>query len=170
MTPPPDLAGAEVVAWRLDPHVFRHSWDSGVGAHLAGGRWNSKAGGHVIYCAIDPATAILEVAVHKGVKTLDTVRHVLTSLTVAPAVIASIHVLRPDDVPNSNWLHAGAPSIGQQAFGDALLRRHPFVLVPSVVSARSWNLIFDCHKAAGLYALRSQEDFGLDTRLHTAAF
>ncbi len=34
------------------------------------------------YCSIDPATAIIKVAVHKGFETLDIVPHVLTALTV----------------------------------------------------------------------------------------
>ena len=60
------------------------------------------------------------------------------------------------------------PSIGQQEFGDALLAHHDFVLVPSVVSKHSWNLIFDRTKAAGLYRRDLQEAFNLDTRLHAA--
>ena len=55
---------------------------------------------------------------------------------------------------------------GQQAFGDALLARHPFVLIPSAVSSHSWNLIFVAAVAAGKYAVRLQERFALDTRLH----
>ena len=48
----------------------------------------------------------------------------------------------------------------------ALLARHAFVLLPSVVSAHSWNLVFDPGMAAGAYALIAQERFALDPRLH----
>jgi RES domain-containing protein len=75
-------------------------------------------------------------------------------------------VVQPDDVPNPNWLRPGIPSAGQQAFGAALLARHAFVLLPSVVSAHSWNLVFDPGMAAGAYALIAQERFALDPRLH----
>lgn len=58
------------------------------------------------------------------------------------------------------------PSAGQQAFGDALLAAHPFVIIPSAVSTHSWNALFDADVAMGLYAMQEQEDFALDTRLH----
>lgn len=163
MTPlPPPLGRGELVGWRLDEARFAAGWDSGEGAWRVGGRWNSR-GVRAVYCSIDPATAILEVAVHKGFKPLDTVAHVLTAVTLGDA--ARVHVVEPDAVPNPNWLRPGMPSAGQQAFGDALLARHRFVLIPSAVSSHSWNLLFIGTGAAGGYALRSQERFALDTRL-----
>lgn len=152
----------------MDQSIYKGSWDSGEGAFRVGGRWNSKGSKYVVYCALDPATAILEVAVHKGFETLDTVSHVLTSMVVAPPFVPRIHVVSAADVPNANWLRSGVPSIGQQQYGDALLASHEFVLLPSVVSTHSWNLIFDRNKAAGSYSLDFQEAFSLDTRLHAA--
>ena len=58
------------------------------------------------------------------------------------------------------------PSAGQQAFGDALLKDHVMVLIPSVVSVHSWNVIFDPIAGSGLYGAVMQERFALDTRLH----
>jgi 5-methylcytosine-specific restriction endonuclease McrA len=46
-----------------------------------------------VYCSIDPATAILEVAVHTGFPVLDTVAHVLTAVNIAK--LSSIHVVDP---------------------------------------------------------------------------
>jgi RES domain-containing protein len=164
LTPlPPPLGGTELVAWRLDQATFRASWDSGEGAWRVGGRWNSR-GVRAVYCSIDPATAILEVAVHKGFKALDTVAHVLTAVTIADP--AGVHVVDPAAIPNANWLRPGIPGAGQQEFGDGLLGAHKFVLIPSAVSSHSWNLVFVGPKAAGAYAIRMQEDFALDTRLH----
>jgi len=164
LTPlPPPLGGSELVAWRLDQAKFSAAWNSGEGAYRVGGRWNGK-GVRAVYCSIDPATAILEVAVHKGFKALDTIPHVLTAMTVTQP--SSVHVVDPASVPNPNWLRPGIPSAGQQAFGDALLARHKFVLIPSAVSTHSWNLIFVGATAAGAYALRAQQPFALDTRLH----
>ncbi|MGH6961889.1 MAG: RES family NAD+ phosphorylase [Dongiaceae bacterium] len=167
MTPlPPPLGGTELVAWRLDRATYRATWDSGEGAYRVGGRWNSR-GVRAVYCSIDPATAILEVAVHTGFRALDTVPHVLTAATItAPA---SVRVVDPASIPNPNWLRPGIPGAGQQAFGDALLVRHKFILIPSAVSTHSWNLIFVGASAAGAYALRLQEAFALDTRLHPPA-
>ncbi len=164
MTPlPPPLGAGELMAWRLDQARYAPSWDSGEGAYQVGGRWNSR-GVRAVYCSLDPSTAILEVAVHKGFKALDTVPHVLTSLTVEKP--EAVHVVRPADVPNPNWLRPGIPSAGQQAFGDALLARHGFVIIPSAVSTHSWNLIFLGPPPPGGYVLRTQETFALDTRLH----
>lgn len=164
MTPLPYAFGdGPLVAWRLDRRGFAAGWDSGEGAYRFGGRWNSK-GTRAVYCSIDPATAILEVAVHRSFEALDTVAHVLTAVSIAEP--AAVHVVQPDAVPNPNWLRPGIPGAGQQAFGDRLLARHGFMLIPSAVSTHSWNLVFSAAAAAGTYALASQEAFALDTRLH----
>jgi RES domain-containing protein len=163
---PAALGGSELVGWRLDAAVHAGGWDSGEGAYRAGGRWNSR-GVRAVYCSVDPATAILEVAVHKGFDPLDSVAHVLTALTVTDP--STVHVIDPSAVPNANWLRPGMPSAGQQQFGDALLARHPFLLMPSVVSTHSWNLIFVGAAAAGAYALKFQEPFALDTQVHPSA-
>jgi len=164
VTPLPyPLGPAEVMLWRLDVAPFAPSWDSGEGAFRFGGRWNAK-GVRAVYCAVDPATAILEVAVHKGFETLDAVPHVLTAARLSDP--AAVHVLPPEAIPDSGWLRPGIPSAAQQAFGAALLARHGILAVPSTVSSRSWNVVFDPARAAGAYALRSQEGFVLDPRLN----
>ncbi len=72
--------------------LFAATWAGGEGAYRGGGRWNSR-GVRAVYCSVDPATAILEVAVHKGFKALDTVAHILTAAIIAEP--ASIHVVDP---------------------------------------------------------------------------
>lgn len=167
MTPlPAPLGGGEFVAWRIDQARFAAGWDSGEGAHRVGGRWNSR-GVRAVYCSIDPSTAILEVAVHKGFKALDSVPHVLTAATLSDP--SGVRVVDPAMIPNPDWLRPGIPSPGQQAFGDALLAEHRFVAIPSAVSTHSWNLVFTAPAAAGAYAVRSQERFVLDPRLHRPA-
>jgi RES domain-containing protein len=165
MTALPAALGGDddLVVWRLEERTYAATWDSGEGPFLYGGRWNSK-GVRVVYCAFDPAVAILEVAVHTGFRTLDTVPYVLTAARIAD--IADVQVVKSDAAPNPNWLRPGTPSAGQQAFGDDLLRRHRFVAIPSAVSTHSWNLIFDPVRAKGFYSLDFQEPFALDTRLH----
>jgi RES domain-containing protein len=81
-----------LVFWRLDQAKFGATWDSGEGSYLAGGRWNSR-GTRAVYAALDPATAILEVAVHTTFRTLDIVPHVLTSARIADS--AGVHIVRP---------------------------------------------------------------------------
>jgi RES domain-containing protein len=163
---PAPLGGSELVAWRLDIEAFAATWDSGEGAYRFGGRWSS-AGIRAVYCSIDPATAILEVAVHKTFRTLDTVPHTLTAMEILEP--SSVHIVQRTDVPNPNWLRPGIPSAGQQQFGDDLLSKHKFILIPSTVSTFSWNLIFVGANARGAYSLKSQVRFALDTRLHPSA-
>jgi RES domain-containing protein len=164
---PAPLAGGDgLVVWRLDPRIHAAKWDSGEGAFRSGGRWNSK-GVRAVYCALDPAIAILEVAVHTGFIALDTAPFVITAARILD--IAEIHIVNRDDPPNPNWLRPGTPSAGQQAFGDQLLRNHRFVAIPSAVSTHSWNLIFDPLKASGFYRVELQEPFALDPRLHPPA-
>jgi RES domain-containing protein len=160
---PAQLGGKDLLGWRIDHDQFKANWDSGIGAYEKGGRWNS-AGTYAVYASLDPATAILEVAVHKTFRVLDTVPHALTSFTIKDA--ADIHVVMPADVPNPNWLVPGIPSAGQQSFGSDLLAKHRFVLIPSVVSRHSWNLVFDAVYAKGAYAFRHQERLAIDTRLN----
>jgi RES domain-containing protein len=165
VTPLPQLLGGprELVAWRLDRAKYASTWDSGEGARLEGGRWNS-IGTAVVYASLDPATTILEKAVHAGFPILDTVAHVITSFEVNDP--AGVYVVQPTAVPNANWLRPTYPSAGQQGFGDALLATHLFVLIPSAVSTDSWNLFFDPRRAAGKYVQRTQSAFALDGRLN----
>jgi RES domain-containing protein len=159
----PPLGSGALVFWRLDQARFAPAWDSGEGSYLAGGRWSSR-GVRAVYAALDPATSILEVAVHKTFQALDTVPHVLSWARINDG--SQVHIITAADVPNTNWLRPGVPGAGQQAFGDVLLKTHKFVLIPSVVSAHSWNVIFDPTIAKGFYGAVAQEAFALDTRLH----
>lgn len=164
MTPlPPPFGGGELRFWRLDAEKYAQTWQTGEGSFQVGGRWNSP-GIRAVYTCLDPATATLEVAVHKGFRVLDTQPHSLTSgRIIDPALV---HVVSPEDVPNPNWLTPATANRAQQAFGDALLARHRFVLIPSAVSRHSWNLIFDATKPATDYSDVFQERFALDPRLH----
>lgn len=149
--------------WRLDDAVHAASCCSGIGAQRLGGRWNPK-GVAAVYCSLDPATAILEVAVHKGFAALDVKPHVLSVIEIADP--AEVFVMAAASVPNANWLTPGLPSDGQQQLGKSLLAKHRFFAVPSAVSRHSWNLVFDPAKAAGKFRLLLQEPFSLDTRLN----
>jgi RES domain-containing protein len=162
---PPPLGSGELVFWRLDEAAYASTWNSGEGSYRYGGRW-SPIGMRVVYAALDPATAILEVAVHKGFRALDTEHHVLTQARMIDPL--QVHIVESDDIPNPNWLRPGRPSAGQQEYGAGIVNSHAFVLLPSVVSTHSWNVIFDSEKAAQLYDSVNREPFALDTRLHPA--
>ncbi len=167
MTPLPSaLGGTEIRLWRIDHIRHRNTWDSGEGAFQSAGRWNPK-GFRMVYASLEPATAILEVAVHKKFKILDTTPHVLTSARITDS--SNIHVVKPSDLPNPLWAMPGAHGPGQREFGRDLLQQHPFVVVPSSVSLKSWNILMNPGLATGLYDDVQQERFCLDPRLHVAA-
>jgi hypothetical protein len=92
----------------------------------------------VIYARLDPATAILEVAVHKGFDVQHSPPHRLLAIDIAAA---SIDVVQPLDVPSLCWLNLDA------------------------VSRHSWNLLISTTTAASLFGLNSDERFALDSRL-----
>lgn len=152
----------ELVFWRLDRKRYAPTWDSGEGAFRAGGRWNTK-GTRCVYCALEPSTAVLEVAVHVGFAALNATPYVLTKASITDP--ATLHIVQPSDIPNANWLVPGATSAGQQAFGGALLAAHKFIAIPSTVVPQSWNLIFTPAVAIGGYVLESQDPLALDPRL-----
>ncbi|WP_321332977.1 RES domain-containing protein [Breoghania sp.] len=162
---PPPLGAGEIRFWRIDQDRHHGSWASGEGAFRVGGRWNSS-GVRAVYTSIDPSTACLEVAVHKGFKVLDVAPHYLTSARIIDP--SDIHVVQPEDVPNPNWLVPATPGRNQQEFGDRLLTEHVFVLIPSAVSRHSWNLVFDAVRASGRYDDVRQERFALDPRLQSS--
>jgi RES domain-containing protein len=162
LTPfPTNLGTSTLSVWRLEREKHFPTWTSAEGAFLAGGRWSSP-GQRVIYASLDPATTILEVAVHKGFNVLDSVPHRLLEISIAAV---PIEVVQPSDVPNPHWLNPGAVSPNQQKFGDALLASHPLVLVPSTASKHSWNLLINTSTANKHFALKSDERFALDPRL-----
>lgn len=157
------LGGTGALAgWTLQDARHAATWNSGIGSATFGGRWNS-IGKPVLYAALDPATAILEVAVHKGFKVLNTVAHHLYSFTIGSP--GQVHIVQPGDVPNPHWLHPLPPNPDQQAFGDQLIDAHPFVLVPSAVSGHSWNLLVNVTTALPLMTDTQVERFALDPRL-----
>jgi RES domain-containing protein len=165
LTPFTPVFESTIRGWRIDRDIHAPTWDSAVGAFGSGGRWNPR-GVSAVYAALDAATAIVEVAVHKGFYVLDTVPHVITAFEIDDP--AMIHVVKPSAVPNPNWLVPSIPTPGQQRFGADLLAKHLFVAIPSAVSQHSWNLLFDPSRAAGHYKMVLQEPVAIDPRLNTA--
>lgn len=157
--------GAACLAWRIDGEAFAPTWDSGMGAERVGGRWNPR-GTKAVYCSLDLSTSILELAVHKGFKVLDSEPHVVSCLEILEPT--TMRVVRPEQLSHPAWLSGGIPSSHQQAFGADLLARHGVVILPSAVSQASWSLVFNPDTAAGRYRLVGQERLSIDTRLNPA--
>ncbi len=161
---PAALGGAStaLTAWRLDAERHAAQWDSGWGAQRHGGRWNAR-GQRAVYCSLDPATCLVEAAVHRGFDVLDSQAYRLTCLQIDPAGVRVVH---PDELPNPAWLQGGSPSAGQQRWGGALLAEFGIVVLPSTVSRPSWNLVFSPEHAAGRWQLVAQQRLVVDGRLN----
>ena len=76
---------------------------------------------------------------------------------------ALVHIVMPG--PNPDGLNPCAANGNQQRFGDDLLARFRYVLIPSTVPKFSWNLIFDATKPASDYDLVEQRPFALAPRV-----
>lgn len=159
-----------LLVWRIDAEPYAATWDSGLGAERFGGRWNPK-GQRAVYCSLDPATCLVEAAVHRGFDVLDTRPHVLSCVQVAflSPGDPGVRVVLPDELPNPAWLHGGTPSAGQQRFGAELLAAHGVIMLPSAVSKSSWNLVFSPEVAAGRIRLQHQQRLVVDARLNPPA-
>jgi len=130
---------------------------------MYGGRWNPR-GRRAVYGALDPSTAILEVAVHRGFAVLDAMPHTLTRTHLTDPT--RLRVLAPNDVPEPAWLRPGIVSEAQQQFGAGLLDDQGAFLLPSAVSSPSWNVVLDPNVLAEITGEVLQESFVLDPRLH----
>ena len=174
MTPlPAALAGTAasqpLLAWRIDAQEYAATWHSGIGAERFGGRWNPK-GQRAVYCSLDPATCLVEAAVHRGFEVLDTCPHVLSCLQIDPLADGQpgVRVVMPDSLPNPAWLHGGTPSAGQQRFGAGWLGTPGVLVIASAVARHSWNLVFSPGLAGARVRLLQQQRLVVDTRLNPA--
>jgi RES domain-containing protein len=161
-----DLGPRPAIIWRLDTAERAEGATAGLGAKRYGGRWNPR-GLACVYASLDAATAIMEVAVHTGFDALDARPHVLTAMALRPDV--RMRVVRPEEIPNPNWLVPGSPTPGQVRFGGELLRQHPVVLIPSVAAQRSWNVLVNPELEADVLTVLMRERLRLDPRLAIGA-
>lgn len=147
-----------MILWRV---TNRPTLDGGGGLH-AGGRWHTR-GRRIVYCAPNPATALIEVLVHAEIDAEDvpvTFRFVeidapdsITIETVEPRALAGGW---QDDVATTrrvgdDWLHSSR---------SALLR------VPSVIVPETCNVLINpSHPDAALIRVVRIHSRHLDPRL-----
>jgi RES domain-containing protein len=124
-----------VTLWRISNHT---ALDGGGGLR-ASGRWHTR-GRRVVYCAPNPAAALLEVLTHAEIDLED-----------IPVTFRYIEIEAPDSTS------AGAADIGTlgpewkndlaatRRLGDQWLRsgRSALLRVPSVVVPETWNVLIN---------------------------
>ena len=151
-----------MILWRISNHETL----DGVGGLLVSARWHTK-GHSVVYCTLNPATALLETLVHMEIDSEDRPErfrilkiegpHPPTdSLSIEKIEVSS---LSPDWAENLNVT---------QAVGDRWLSEQRSLLleVPSVLAPETWNVLVNPqHLEARLLKIMAILEHPFDSRL-----
>lgn len=124
-----------MILWRVSNHA---ALDGGGGLR-ASGRWHSR-GRRIVYCAPNPATALLEVLVHAEIDADD-----------IPITFRYLEIEAPESISSetidfhslaSGWQRD--PGI-TRPFGDGWLRsgRTALLRVPSAIVPATWNVLLN---------------------------
>ena len=147
-----------MIVWRFS----RHETLDGRGGLLASARWHTR-GREILYCAPNPATAVLEILVHSQVR--------------EPAALTRHRFLKldiPDDVSKDSVDEAQLPTDWSRrlsvtrAWGDRWLREAQTAVlsVRSVLVPETYNLIINPRHADAARIKRLQSfPYPLDSRL-----
>jgi RES domain-containing protein len=148
-------------AWRIVKAVHAAAAFTGLGAKLAGGRWNSP-GATVVYAAGSIALGVLEILVHVGYEEV-VERYVAFEVSFDEALVKT---LIPAALPR-NW-RKSPPPVSIQRIGDAWIanRESPILRVPSAVVPTEWNFLLNPnHPDFGQIAIGPKQTLRLDRRL-----
>jgi RES domain-containing protein len=147
-----------MILWRVSNY---QSLD-GVGGLYVSGRWHTK--GHpVVYCTLNPATALLETLVHIEIDSEDRPERFQVLRIEGPESL-SIERVEADSL-SSNW----AEDINAtQAIGDRWLseKRSLLLQVPSVLVPETWNVLVNpLHVEFNLLKIIAMYEHPFDSRL-----
>ncbi|MCC6342852.1 MAG: RES family NAD+ phosphorylase [Bryobacterales bacterium] len=144
--------------WRVSKHA---SLDGGGGLR-APGRWHTR-GHRIVYCAPNPAAALLEVLVHAEIDIED-----------IPVSLRYLEVDAPDSI---SMERAGAEALPgnwrldqeiTRAAGDEWLRsgRTALLRVPSVIVPATWNILINPrHPESAQIRIIRRHEHRVDPRL-----
>jgi RES domain-containing protein len=147
-----------MILWRVSNY---QSLD-GVGGLYVSGRWHTK--GHpVVYCTLNPATALLETLVHIEIDSEDRPERFQVLRIEGPESL-SIEKVQADSL-SPNW----AEDINAtQAIGDRWLseKRSLLLQVPSVLVPETWNVLVNpLHVEINLLKIIAMYEHPFDSRL-----
>ena len=147
-----------MILWRISNHPSL----SGDGALRASGRWHSR-GRRVVYCAENPATALLEILVHFEIEIRDLpARYRLLKIGVPDDVRAERVLL--DDIPG-DWPEKTEVT---RAIGDQWLAGGSTALltVPSALVPETFNVLLNpAHQDAKRIVVTRISEHVIDQRL-----
>jgi RES domain-containing protein len=147
-----------MILWRVSNY---QSLD-GVGGLYVSGRWHTK--GHpVIYCTLNPATALLETLVHIEIDSEDRPERFQVLRIEVPESL-SIEKVQADSL-SPNWAE---DMNATQAIGDRWLseKRSLLLQVPSVLVPETWNVLVNpLHVEINLLKIIAMYEHPFDSRL-----
>lgn len=146
-----------MILWRISNYETL----DGVGGLLVSARWHTK-GHSVVYCTLNPATALLETLVHLEIDSEDRPERFRVLRIEGPASI-SIEEIEVDSL-SPKWVEDVNAT---QAIGDRWLseRRSLLLQVPSVLVPETWNVLLNPqHTEANLLKITATYAHALDGR------
>lgn len=147
-----------MILWRISSYP---SLD-GIGGLYVSGRWHTK--GHpVIYCAQNPATALLETLVHMEIDAEDRPERFQVLRIEGPKTLSSERLTSADLA--KNW---SEDLLVTQEHGDRWLQKRRSLLleVPSVLVPETWNVLVNpLHPEMSQLQITKIYQHPFDTRL-----
>ncbi len=147
-----------MILWRVSNY---QSLD-GMGGLYVSGRWHTK--GHpVVYCTLNPATALLETLVHIEIDSEDRPERFQVLRIEGPESL-SIEKIEIDSL-SPNWAE---DTNATQAIGNRWLseKRSLLLQVPSVLVPETWNVLVNSqHVEINLLKIIAMYEHPFDSRL-----
>ena len=147
-----------MILWRVSNY---ESLD-GVGGLYVSGRWHTK--GHpVVYCTLNPATALLETLVHIEIDSEDRPERFHVLRIEGPDSLSRERIETSELRPNWNDDISFTQRIGDHWLSE---RRSLLLEVPCVLVPESWNVLVNPqHPEASLLKITMTYEHAFDARL-----
>jgi RES domain-containing protein len=146
-----------VILWRISNYATL----DGIGGLYVSGRWHTK--GHpVVYCTLNPSTALLEILVHIEIDVEDRPDRFQVLKIEGPDTLSRERI-EASRLP-ADWAHDMSVS---QSIGDRWLsgERSLLLEVPSVLVPETWNVLVNPqHSEFKLLKIAMQYDHAFDVR------
>ncbi len=148
--------------WRLVKDKHEPTAFTGIGARLAGGRWNHP-GEPAVYVSSTLSLAVLELFVHLPLRSRSALRFVSIPVEIPEKLVSG-----PPRLPK-NW-RGHPPSTETKSVGSAWLRAGESCVlkVPSTIVPVEFNFVLNpAHPDFPLITIGKAEPFSLDPRVWT---